>query len=87
MVFGFVAYRLLVLAEGGIDYTHVEQDLGRVRDLVEGLECLVEFIVVVVLEGLDPCFYFLVVVVSIVVGWIRKRYNMGANTCFRDMLG
>jgi len=37
MVFwcGGAAYRLLVLAEGGIDYAHVEQDLGRVGDLVK----------------------------------------------------
>lgn len=42
-----------------MDDTHVEKDLGRIRDLLEALERLVELIIVVVLEGLDPCFYFL----------------------------
>lgn len=53
------SYSLLVLAESRIDDAHVEQDLGRVRDLLERLERLVELIVVVELEGLDPCLYFL----------------------------
>ena len=54
-----VSYRLLVLAEGGVDDAHVEQDLGGVRDPVKGLQRLVELIVVVELEGLDPCLDFL----------------------------
>lgn len=53
------SYRLLMLAESGIDDAHIEQDLGRVRDLFERLQRLVELIVVVVLEGLDPCLDFL----------------------------
>jgi hypothetical protein len=36
-----------MLAERRMDNTAVEQDLGRVRDAVEGLEGLVKFIVVV----------------------------------------
>ena len=54
-----VSYRLLVLAEGCVDDAHVEQDLGGVRDPVKGLQRLVELIVVVELEGLDPCLDFL----------------------------
>ena len=53
------SYCLLVLAEGGIDDAHVEQDLGGIRDVAERLERLVELIVVVELQGLDPCLDFL----------------------------
>lgn len=48
-----------MLAESRIDHAHVEQDFGRIRNLVEGLERLVELIVVVEFEGLDPCLNFL----------------------------
>lgn len=53
------AYSFFMLAQRRVDYAHVEPDLGRVRDLLKCLERLVELIVVVVLESLDPCFDFL----------------------------
>lgn len=56
---GGPTYSLLVLAECRIDHAHVEQNLGGIRDPLKGLEGFVELIVVVVLEGLDPSFYFL----------------------------
>lgn len=52
-------YGLLVLAEGGVDDTHVEQDLGGVGDGLELPKRIVEFIVVVTAEGRDPCLDFL----------------------------
>ena len=48
-----------MLAEGCINDAHVEQDLGCVRNPVKGLEGVVELIVVVELEGLDPSLDFL----------------------------
>lgn len=56
---GGYPYRLFVLTEGRVDHTHVEKDLGGVRDPIKGLKRLVEFIVVVELEGFDPCLDFL----------------------------
>ncbi len=48
-----------MLAEGGVDDAHVEEDLGRVGDSVELQERLVELIVVVPAQGRYPRFYFL----------------------------
>ena len=52
-------YSLLMLSECGVDHTAVEQDLGRVGDLVEDFQCLVEFVVVVAGEGCHPGLDFL----------------------------
>jgi hypothetical protein len=48
-----------MFAEGGVDDTAVEEDLGRVGDGVEVFQGLVEFIVVVAGEGGDPRLDFL----------------------------
>jgi hypothetical protein len=50
---------LLVLSQSSVNDTHVEEDLGRVRDLLELLQRLVELIVVVTAKGRYPRFYFL----------------------------
>lgn len=42
-----------------MDYTAVEQDLGCVGDLVEHLEGVVEFIVVIAGQGCHPSLDFL----------------------------
>lgn len=52
-------YRLLVLAECGMDYAAVEQNLGCVGDLLKDLESNVEFVVVVAGEGCHPGLDFL----------------------------
>lgn len=52
-------YRLLVLAESGVDDAHVEEDLARVADLVELAERIIELIVVVAGQGRNPGFDFL----------------------------
>ena len=39
--------------------THVEQNLRRIRNTIEFLQCLLELIVVVSAQGRDPRFYFL----------------------------
>lgn len=53
-------YCFLVLAQGSVDDTHVEQNLGGVGNLLEVPQCLVEFIVVIPRKGGDPGFYFLI---------------------------
>lgn len=52
-------YGLFMLSESGMDDTDVEEDLGGVGDLVERGQRLVEFVVVIAGQGLDPGFYFL----------------------------
>ena len=49
-----------MLAEGGVNDTHVKEDLGRIGDLFELAQCLVEFIVVILRKGCDPALYFLI---------------------------
>ncbi len=46
-------------AQRSVNHTHVEEDLGRVRDLVELAQRGIELIVVVLPQGRDPCLYFL----------------------------
>lgn len=81
------AYRLLVFTQSRIDDAHVEQDLGGVGDPVKALERLVELIVVVVLEGLDPCLYFLQADVCKSRAFQRgSGVQFRLHTCFNDML-
>lgn len=47
-------YRFLVLSEGGVDDTHVEQYLAGVGDFLELGEGVVELVVVITSEGGDP---------------------------------
>lgn len=54
-----LTYSLLMLAERGVDDTHVEQDLARVCDLVKLAEGIVELVVVVASEGRYPGLDFL----------------------------
>lgn len=54
-----VTYRLLVFAERRMDDTAIEQNLGRVRDAVKRLQCLLKIVVVVAAEGCHPGFDFL----------------------------
>jgi hypothetical protein len=85
---------LLVLAERCIDDAHVEQDLGGIRDPVKGLERLIELIVVVELEGLDPCLDFLLRARVSRCSAISSRRGISQwsheglvhLTCFNDML-
>ena len=49
-------YGGFVLADGGVDETHVGEDLGRVCDGGEELEGLFKVLFVVCLEGCGPCF-------------------------------
>ena len=53
------AYSFLMLAQGSMDDTHIKENLGRIRDVVEFLQRLLEFIVVIAAQGRDPRFYFL----------------------------
>lgn len=53
------AYSFLMFAQGGMDDAHIEENLGRIRDIVKFLQRLLEFIVVVTAQGRDPRFYFL----------------------------
>ena len=48
-----------MLAESGMDYAAVEQNLGRVGDLVKDLQCDVKLVVVVAGEGCHPGLDFL----------------------------
>lgn len=52
-------YGFLVLTQSGMDYAHVEEDLGGIGDAVELLESFVELIVVVTAKGGNPCLDFL----------------------------
>ena len=68
-----------------MDDTAVEQNLGRVRDAVERLQCLVELVVVVAGEGCHPGFDFLPrhQQLTRTEGALERRGK--ARTCFRDM--
>ena len=48
-----------MLAESGMNHAAVEQNLGRVGDLVKDLQCDVKLVVVVAGEGCHPGFDFL----------------------------
>lgn len=48
-----------MFTERGVDDTHVEKDLGRVRDVVELLQRLLKFVVVIAAQGRYPRLYFL----------------------------
>jgi hypothetical protein len=48
-----------MLAEGGVYDAAVEVDFGSVGNDLKGGESVIEFIVIVVTEGLDPGFDFL----------------------------
>ena len=48
-----------MLAESGMDDAHVEENLRRIGNLLELLQCLVELIIVVAPQGGDPGLYFL----------------------------
>lgn len=64
--------------------TAIEQNLGGVGDAVEGLQCLVELVVVVVGEGCHPGFDFLPRASAIdSAGALKSRGK--ARTCLRDM--
>ena len=52
-------YSLVVLSKRGMDHTHIEQNLGRVRDPLKLLESGFELIVVVLLQGRHPRHNFL----------------------------
>ena len=52
-------YSFLMFTERGVDDTHVEKDLGRVRDVVELLQRLLKFVVVIAAQGRYPRLYFL----------------------------
>ena len=51
-----VAYRFVMLAQGGMYYTTVEQNLGGVGDAIEGLESLLEFVIIIMAECRYPGF-------------------------------
>jgi hypothetical protein len=52
-------YSFLVLAKGGMNNTHIKQDLGRVGNVFKVFQRLVELVVVVPRQGGDPCLYLL----------------------------
>ena len=52
-------YSFLMFTERGVDDTHVEKDLGRLRDVVELLQRLLKFVVVIAAQGRYPRLYFL----------------------------
>jgi hypothetical protein len=54
-----ITHRLLVLAKRSMDYTTVEQDLGRVGNGVKLFQCIVKFVVVVGGQGCHPGLDFL----------------------------
>lgn len=53
------AYSLLVLGEGRMDDTAVEEDFGGIGNVVKLLQCLVVLIIIVVCEGCHPGLDFL----------------------------
>lgn len=55
----FSTYSFLVLTQGSVDNTHIEEDLGGIGDAVELLQSFVEFIVVVTAESRYPRLDFL----------------------------
>jgi hypothetical protein len=58
-------YSSFMLAQRGMNNAHIKQDLARVGNFVEFVECIVEFIVVVASQGRDPSLDFLASNVSI----------------------
>jgi len=74
-------YSFLVLAKGGMDDAHVEENFGCVCNVVEILQCIVELIVVVPRQGGHPGLYFLAP-----MSGLRMLYaNTVRHTCFNDM--
>lgn len=71
-----------MLTNGGMNDAAVEQDLGCIGNPGKHLECIVEFIVVVVSQCCDPCLDVLFVTVSAVVS---ERGKVHGRTCFIDM--
>lgn len=52
-------YRLVMLAQSGVYDAAIKQYFGGIRDVIEGLEGLLKFIVVVMAKGGDPRLNFL----------------------------
>lgn len=73
-----------MLAKRRMDHTAIEQDLGRVRNGVKGLQGLVKLVVVVGTEGCHPGLDFLPRGV-LAVTFQRVGTSGTAPTCFRDM--
>lgn len=74
-----------MLAESGVDDTHVEEDLGGVCDLVELADSVLELIVVVAGEGSDPGLDFLPDLSALVVfeGWQLCACSPASETWLR----
>lgn len=73
-----------MLAERGVDNTHVEENLARVSDLVELVDCLFELIVVITSEGRNPRLDFLCKS-QVSAGRFWQLLTILLLTCFKDM--
>jgi hypothetical protein len=65
-----------MLAECCMDYAAVEQNLGRVGNLVKDLQCDIELVVVIAGEGCHPGFDFLPRGLAIALGksgWVQEE--------------
>lgn len=74
-----LTHRLLMLAESGMNHAAVEQNLGRVGDLVKDLQCDVKLVVVVAGEGCHPGFDFLPRLSAIGLGRNKQTQEEGAH--------
>ncbi len=59
VTFGDLAYRFLMLTQCSMYHTAIEQDLGRVGDVVKDLQRFLKLIVVIMGQCLYPCLNFL----------------------------
>jgi hypothetical protein len=73
-----------MFAQGRMDDTAVEENLGSVGDLVKHLQCLIELIVVVAREGCHPGFDFLPRNQQL-TRKVHSNRRRKVRTCFRDM--
>jgi len=73
-----------MLAQRRMDHAAVEEDLGGVRDDVELLQRLVEFIIVIVREGRHPRLDFLWERRGSVRDFLPQSFSACKNTLHRD---
>ena len=77
-----VTYSSFMFAQRSMNDTHVEQNLAGVANLVEFVESIVEFIVVVASEGSNPSLDFLYVSPSVSVSAFSLEGAMEVGSAF-----
>lgn len=79
---GRCAYCFFMLAQRSMYHTAIEEDSGSIGDIVEDLQGVFKFIVVIVAKSLHPCFNFLFRVSGLDLDSVRC---LCSRTCFKDI--